>query len=436
MTAWPGALALLLGIGPAQAQRPPMLPRVAPVASAAVPLRNMPAAPVPTLPDVAGVRRAALPDLRLPDRPRLGTRAHARQLVRQYPALLDLDGAGALVVRSDVVAIDPSPASLARARDAGFQIGAERTFGELDLRIVVLRAPPAMGTRAALDRLRRADPGGEYDYNHLYRGSAAPAAAVAAATPASRPGKEAAPGRSPARIGLVDGGVAVHHPGLDAAAGIHTWGCGGRSVPDAHGTAVASLLLGGGGAPSSPTELYAADIYCGQPAGGAVTGLAEAMAWLAREQVGVVNLSLVGPHNALLQRTVAALARRGHVLVAAVGNDGPAAPPLFPAAYPEVIAVTAVDARGRVLPEAGRGRHVDFAALGHDLRAARPARDWAKVRGTSFAAPEVARFAARHVPRPAPGNDARVRSLLEAHARDLGRKGRDDTFGHGRVEIP
>jgi subtilisin family serine protease len=69
---------------------------------------------------------------------------------------------------------------------------------------------------------------------------------------------------------------------------------------------------------------------------------------------------------------------RGHVIVAAVGNDGPAAPPLFPAAYAGVIGVSGVDAKLRVLPESASGPQVDFSASGVVDT---------KLRGTSFAAP-------------------------------------------------
>jgi subtilisin family serine protease len=77
-------------------------------------------------------------------------------------------------------------------------------------------------------------------------------------------------------------------------------------------------------------------------------------------------------------------------VVAAVGNDGPAAPPQYPASYPSVIAVTGVDASNRALPEAGRAKDLDFAAPGADMIAALPGRDYSKVRGTSFAAPLAA----------------------------------------------
>jgi hypothetical protein len=427
----PCALVLMLAALPALAQRPAAAVRALPAAPMPVPtlparvgpasMRGVPAPVTGGLPAAAERRLRALPALPSAGLSRVH-RQQSRDLVRRHPGLLDLDAAGAVVVRSEVVAIDPSPQSLARARDAGFRVGGETMLEELDLRIVVLHTRPGMGTRAALRRLRRADPEGEYDFNHVYRGSATPATAILAPGPAA-----ARPGRGALRIGLVDSGVGESHPALGST-DIRSWGCAGAQVPDAHGTAVASLLVAGSGAGAT---LYAADIYCGRPAGGAATGFAEAMAWLARERVGVINLSLVGPHNALLQRAVRALAARGHVLVAAVGNDGPAAPPLFPAAYPEVIAVTAVDGRGRALPEAGRGPHVEFAALGNGLRAARAREGWTEVRGTSFAAPTVARLAARHAPEPAAGNGERVRALLAARARDLGRKGRDEVYGLG-----
>ena len=53
-----------------------------------------------------------------------------------------------------------------------------------------------------------------------------------------------------------------------------------------------------GAAPGA--QLYAADVYCGQAAGGSVTAVADALSWLARERVAVINVSLVGPANVTL----------------------------------------------------------------------------------------------------------------------------------------
>ena len=77
-------------------------------------------------------------------------------------------------------------------------------------------------------------------------------------------------------------------------------------------------------------------------------------------------------------------------IVAAVGNDGPAAPPAYPASYASVIAVTGVDGHDRALIEAGRALHLDYAAPGADMKAASAKGRAVAVRGTSFAVPFVA----------------------------------------------
>lgn len=349
-------------------------------------------------------------------------------VLRSDPRALDRDADGAIVVRGQVVALEPGEAALQAAQAAGFAIVQRRSFGELGLRLVVLRAPQGMPTQRALQRLRQLDPQGEYDYNHVYSGSGANALAAGAQAPAAAPAM--ADATAGFDVGLVDSGVDATHPAL-AGVDVQRWGCDGQVQAQAHGTAVASLLAGSAAAqgPAART-LYAADIYCGKPGGGAVVELVAALAWMAQRQVPVVNISLIGAPNRLLERAVQTMLARGHVLVAAVGNDGPAAPPLYPAAYPGVIGVSAVDARLRVLPEAGRGAQVAFVAVG-ELFAAAPQGRWQKQRGTSFAAPLVARLAARRLRRPDPGDAAAVRAQLQAQARDLGAPGVDPVYGHG-----
>jgi subtilisin family serine protease len=233
---------------------------------------------------------------------------------------------------------------------------------------------------------------------------------------------------------LIDGGVDANHPVFHSNY-VHSWGCD-QHLPSAHGTAVASLLVGqserfNGAAPGA--ALYAADVYCGQPVGGAMTRIANALAWLAQQRVPVINISLVGPDNALLKQLVANLIARGYLIVAAVGNDGPAAPPLYPASYPDVIGVTAVDAHDRVLVEAGRGKQVTFAAPGADMAAATLDGKFAGVRGTSFAAPLVAGLLAMHIDEPQPAAANVARTLLINSARGMGSARPDKTYGYGVV---
>ena len=145
--------------------------------------------------------------------------------------------------------------------------------------------------------------------------------------------------------------------------------------PTGHGTAVGSLLVGDQGpfrGAARGAQLFVGDVYGGNPAAGSVTSILRALSWAASKNPAVINISLVGPNNARSPRAIAALRARGIQIVAAVGNDGPAAPPQYPASYPGVVSVTGVDAQGRALPEAGRAAHLDFAAPGADMIAALP----------------------------------------------------------------
>jgi hypothetical protein len=227
-------------------------------------------------------------------------------------------------------------------------------------------------------------------------------------------------------IGMIDGGVASH-PSLGRAS-IEQTGFAGPPQPTGHGTAVASLLVGNQGpfrGAATGARLLVADVYGGNRASGSATTIVKALAWLANRRPQVINVSLVGPPNKLVQRAIQIVRSRGVEVVAAVGNDGPAAPPQYPASYPGVIAVTAVDAGGRALPEAGKPVHLDFAAPGADMAAALPGDGYTRVRGTSFAAPLAA---------------ARLLvtgslSLLESEARPgKGRVGRGIVCGACRVD--
>jgi subtilisin family serine protease len=165
----------------------------------------------------------------------------------------------------------------------------------------------------------------------------------------------------------------------------------GAPRPSAHAQAIRSLLAGAGTA-----RLYVADIYGSDPAGGNALAIARALGWMIRQGVPVVSISLVGPANPLVRRAVELARAKGLVVVAAVGNDGPAAPAAYPASYPGVIAVTGVDRQNRVLFEAGKAAHLDYAAPGADLTAIGLDGRRVALRGTSFAAPLAASRIAAH----------------------------------------
>ena len=305
-----------------------------------------------------------------------------RELIREYPRELDADPSGQPVRRGVLVAIDPDPASLQLAGRAGFAIVRDERDPTLGLRTVILTVPRGLSTRDAMKRLHAAAPALQADFDHLFEpagGDLLPFAG-ALATSAGLGGGT--------RIGMIDGGVASH-PSL-AGASIEQNGFAGNPKPTGHGTAVASLMVGSQGpfqGAARGASLFVADVYGGSRAAGSATSIVRALGWLASKHPQVINISLVGPRNQLVERAVNVVRARGIGVVAAVGNDGPAAPPQFPASYPGVVSVTAVDARGHALPEAGKPTHLDFAAPGADMAAALPGQGYARVRGTSFAAP-------------------------------------------------
>jgi hypothetical protein len=347
-----------------------------------------------------------------------------RDMVAQHRDVLEQSPEGDLIVRHEIVATAPSDAALTAAKAAGFTVTRTDTLENLGLNIVVLAAPKGVSTRGALKRLKKLDPDGAYDFNDIYLGSQS----------ASAPGGGGVSGAGGGRVGLIDGGVDTGHPALRGAK-VTQRGFAGAAQPSEHGTETASLLAGRsdgfrGAAPGA--ELYVADVYCNQPTGGSTPAILQALDWMAKERVGVVNISLVGPSNAPMKAAIAAMVKRGHLIVAAVGNDGPAAKPLYPAAFDGVVGVTGVDRRNKVLPEAGRGVQVRFAAPGGDISAARPG-GYATVRGTSFAAPIVAGLLSRQLNAPDPAKAQAVLAAMVTSAEDLGPKGFDTTYGNGLV---
>ncbi len=358
-----------------------------------------------------------------------------RELLRTERETVEVDPAGQPIVRRQLGALSPAPEAVERARAEGFTVLRTESLVGLGFTLVVFEAPDGMSTRRALKRLRELDPEGDYDYNHLYLDTGVQVEPADPVPPPPSPTAEATPASSSiARLGLIDSGVDGAHPVL-VGANIVRHDCDGRPMPAPHGTAVASLLIGradGFQGVMPGATLYAADIFCGH-GGGSMSLLAVALDWMAREQVPVVNISLVGAKSILLTGLVRAMTARGHLLVAAVGNDGPTAPPLFPAAYPDVIGVTGVDARQKVLPEACRGEQVDFAAQGAGLEAAAVGGGFEEVRGTSFATPIVAALLAGSLAAPDPAAARTALAELESGAVDLGNNGVDPTYGKGLV---
>jgi subtilisin family serine protease len=145
-------------------------------------------------------------------------------------------------------------------------------------------------------------------------------------------------------------------------------------------------------------------------------------------------MSFAGPKDALIERGIAAVAGRGIVLVAAAGNAGPKSPPLYPAANPNVIAVSATNAQDELLPASNRGAYVCVAAPGADIFLPAPDGKYQMTSGTSFSAAYVSALAALVLERNPELKPEEVRAVLTRTAHDLGSPGRDDLFGAGEAD--
>jgi subtilisin family serine protease len=346
----------------------------------------------------------------------------------------------------EVIAIGAGAAGLARATARGFRIIETRHLATLGIAVTRLAVPAGLSTVAAVGRLQLLIPRAAVTLNHLYSvyaaaGAPCPSGQCGLGHLIGWTGVPADCGRG-LRLGMIDTRVWTGHPALAGQRiAARSFSDGKAPSGGAHGTAVAALLVGdeaSGFAGLMPgAELFAADVFYSARGGGDranAFGLAAGLDWLAASGVLVVNVSLTGPPNVLLEVAVEELAGRGIAVVAAAGNDGPAARPVYPAAYPPVIAVTAVDHRFRVYRRANRGTYVSFAAPGVGVWSADGAGGGRLFQGTSMAVPFATAAVADLVARTGQAGAAELRASLAAAAIDLGAPGKDPVFGWGLIQ--
>ncbi|CAN0594615.1 unnamed protein product [Ectocarpus sp. 12 AP-2014] len=238
---------------------------------------------------------------------------------------------------------------------------------------------------------------------------------------------------------MIDSQVDIAHPAL-AASHIETrsFARPDAESPEFHGTAIASIIAANspeyrGLAPNA--QVFAASVFEVDNERGEIAStvsLIRALDWLISSDVDVVNISLAGPPNRLLERALNRASEQEMLVMAAAGNGGPVAKPMYPAAYDNVVAVTAVDSTQQVFRLANRGEYLALAAPGVDLLHAQPGGGYAASSGTSFAVPFAVAAAARlsHLD---PEGD--VVGMLLNSAQDLGPPGRDTIYGYGLLTL-
>ncbi|MFQ6193704.1 type VII secretion-associated serine protease mycosin [Streptomyces sp. NPDC000405] len=262
-------------------------------------------------------------------------------------------------------------------------------------------------------------------------------------------------------VAVLDTGVDDGHPdlrgrvlpgkdliGFGAGPGDRSWA--------RHGTAMAGIIAGRGHgdddadgitgvAPEARILPVRVILEDSDPArakarGARGSALADGIRWAADHGADVINLSLGDDsdtahpeprEDAAVQYALA----KGAVVVASAGNGGEHGDHVsYPAAYPGVIAVTAVDRYGGRASFSTRRWYATVSAPGVDVVIADPDRRYYEGWGTSAASAFVSgAVALLRAARPGL-SPARVRELLTDTARDRPTGGRDDEVGAGMVD--
>jgi subtilisin family serine protease len=337
----------------------------------------------------------------------------------------DFDDRGFPTRRGEIISLDLSKDQIKAAKDRGFKVVDKVKLPALNMLMVRLRAPNGMTAANAIKSLQSTN-SAFYEFDHYFSVTSGGVDTSAGETMFDMK----VPKAQPLWIGMIDTAVwtqatlrGVRVDGQDFANGKSPTG----RPPFAHGTAVASILARQGAVRLTAANIFTADR---RPYSSA-EAIARAVNWMVGRKVPVINVSIAGPRNALVDRVIAAATARGHVIVAAAGNGGPLAPPAYPAASPGAVAVTAIDHNGRIYVNANRGDYVEIAAVGVGIGAEAPDGTLRPHSGTSFAAPFVSAVLARCVKNIAPQSRQACIRQMETRARDLGSPGRDPIYGYG-----
>lgn len=380
------------------------------------------AAPAATVPPIGGGSTLNAP---LPRPPQDAPPAPVKESTAIEPAEL-------VVVSSNMA---EAQQLAAQAQALRLSIKRRSNLGGLGFVVTVFRVPKELGVGNALLALRQAQPNAWADANHRFQLMGDEAKTYGKQLIGWNNADNCGAG---IRIGLVDTVLDASHPMLQGrqiqqrdflSTGTATSGA-------EHGTAIAALLVGKNFGLVPGAQLFAANVFRVREKETDTTAESVVLAlnWLAENRVAVINLSLGGPRNLLVEAAVQRLTEIGVAIVAAAGNGGADAPPVFPAAQPGVVAVTAIDANLNPFPRANRGDYVAFAAPGVDVWTAAPGRDGVFVSGTSYATP-FATAALASLRLTSKNAWPALIKQLQARARDLGASGKDPVFGWGLLQV-
>lgn len=257
-------------------------------------------------------------------------------------------------------------------------------------------------------------------------------------------------------VAVIDTGVQSGHPDLKGRVlKGRDFVDGDRAAGDSngHGTHVAGVIAANannkrGIAGLAPSSKILPVRVLNSAGNGNTFAVAQGIRWAVNKKVDVINLSLAGEQSdAHVEAAVRYAVKRHVVVVAAAGNRGCSGPTTYPAAYPGVIGVGAIDRNGAVAAYSNCGAYVDVVAPGSQIRSTMIPRSslslpcssgksYCTLDGTSMASPHVAAAAAILISRTKHRvGPVKLQQLLTTRADDIGAPGFDVSAGNGVVNI-
>jgi len=244
-------------------------------------------------------------------------------------------------------------------------------------------------------------------------------------------------------IAVIDTGVDLDHPDLKnrLVNGYNVLGDNHQPDDDnGHGTHVAGIIASETNNREGiagmtwynkimPVKAMSAEGY------GTTFDIAKGIIWAVENGANVINLSLGNyKESNVLQRAIRYAYNHDVVLIAAAGNDS-SQQPSYPAAYPEVLSVSAVNYDGKLADFSNYGSYINISAPGVYIPSTYYKNQYASLSGTSMAAPHVTGLAGLIKSANPELSNKEIMEIIQSSARDLGKKGKDIQFGNGLIDV-
>lgn len=244
-------------------------------------------------------------------------------------------------------------------------------------------------------------------------------------------------------VAVVDTGVDLKHPDLkgrlldgynviapdeapndDVGHGTHVAGIISANVNNGEG--IAGMMWGGKILPVKALD---------KSGSGTTYSVAQGIIWATDHGAKVINMSLGNYADAeFLHEAIKYAYDHDVVLIAATGNDNTERPG-YPAAYPEVLSVSATDANMQRASFSNYGDYIEVMAPGESIASTYPDNEYAALSGTSMASPHVAALAALVRSINPELKNTEVMDIIRQNVIDLGDPGRDKYFGYGQIDV-